>query len=114
MIGLDDISSNRCFFVFFPRINLSSKLIQEKGAYGQQFVLNKTQKGEKISLENNISFQSLVGSTGVTSTPLRPAGKININDNQYDAISSYDFIDSGVQIKVVSTSNSQLKVVQLG
>ncbi|MFT6716389.1 MAG: membrane-bound serine protease (ClpP class) [Saprospiraceae bacterium] len=98
----------------FISIYLSSKLIQEKGAYGQQFVLTKTQKDEKISLENNISFQSLVGSTGTTSTPLRPAGKIIIDDKQYDAISSYDFIESGVQIKVVSTSNSQLKVVELG
>lgn len=95
----------------FSSIYFSSKFLQNKGSYGEKFVLNKTQANEKITLENNISFDSLIGKTGVTATPLRPSGKIIIDKKQYDAISSYSFIESGVQIKVTSSSNSQLKVV---
>lgn len=97
----------------FSSIYLSSKFLQEKGSYGQKFVLNKTQENERITLENNIPFDSLIGQVGTTATPLRPAGKIMIDEKQYDAISSHSFIESGVQVTVTSTSNSQLKVVKV-
>ncbi|MFT6747708.1 MAG: membrane-bound serine protease (ClpP class) [Glaciecola sp.] len=97
----------------FSSIYLTSKFLQEKGSYGQKFVLNKTQENERITLENNIPFDSLIGKIGITATPMRPAGKIVIDEKQYDAISSHSFIESGVQVTVTSSSNSQLKVVKV-
>jgi len=94
----------------FISIYLSSKFLQDSRSFGQKFVLNKTQKNEKITLENNLSFNSLVGKTGKTSTPLRPAGKIIIEGQQYDAISSNSFVETNVLVMVISSSNSQLKV----
>lgn len=96
----------------FIAVYLSAKFLQDKKSFGGKFVLNKTQKNEKITLENNKSFSSLVGKSGFASTALRPAGKVSIENNQYDAISAYSYIEKGEVITVTSTSNSQLKVTK--
>jgi len=41
---------------------------------------------------------------------LRPAGKIIINDDVYDAVSLYSYIDKGKKVKIVDFQNNQLIV----
>ena len=54
----------------------------------------------------------LVGSQGVSATVLRPAGKITIDGQQYDAVSTGEFIPPKRKVKVVKYENAQLYVVE--
>ncbi|MGM0498161.1 MAG: NfeD family protein [Bacteroidota bacterium] len=57
--------------------------------------------------------KTLIGKTGVAYTVLRPGGKVNIEDEIYDAKSEIGFIDKGEKVKVISTSSSQLYVMKI-
>ncbi len=53
-----------------------------------------------------------IGKTGIAVTILRPAGKIEIDDNMYDAISEVGYINKGEKIIVVKDEAGQLYVVK--
>ena len=54
---------------------------------------------------------SIIGSEGITTTDLRPAGKIIIDGKHYDAVSQYgDFIEKGSSIIVTKYEATQLYV----
>lgn len=53
---------------------------------------------------------ALIGSEATAKTDLRPAGKIEINDEDYDAVSLSGFIEAGKQVKVCKYENAQLYV----
>ena len=55
-------------------------------------------------------MQFLIGKTGITSTILRPAGRIIIDNERYDAVALYGYIEPNTPIKVVKYENSQLYV----
>ena len=56
--------------------------------------------------------ETMIGKTGISSTPLRPSGKIVIDDDYFDAVSQYGYIDSGKTVEVVRFENAQLYVIQ--
>lgn len=51
-----------------------------------------------------------IGSVGVVVSPLRTAGKVEIKEQIYDAVSSGKFIPKGEKIKVISIQGSKLIV----
>ncbi len=54
---------------------------------------------------------SIVGSEGITTTDLRPAGKVIINGRHYDAKSQYgDFIEKGTPVVVTKYETTQIYV----
>ena len=54
---------------------------------------------------------SIVGSEGITTTDLRPSGKVIINNRHYDAVSQYgDFIEAGTPVIVTKYEATQLYV----
>ncbi len=55
-------------------------------------------------------YQSMIGKTGVAHTQLRPAGKVIIDDDQYDAVSQVSYIEKNEQVKVTGYNNGQLIV----
>lgn len=59
------------------------------------------------------SVSDLVGKEAVAFTDLRPSGKIEIADKQYDAIAMHGFIESGTLLTVVKHENAQLYVMPL-
>ena len=61
-----------------------------------------------------MSPAAFVGSHAVTLTDMRPAGKIKIDNNVYDAVSTGDFIDAGSKVKIVRYENAQLYVEKAG
>lgn len=61
----------------------------------------------------NLSLRSLVGSTGVAFTVLRPSGKIEIDDEVYDATALTGYIEKGDAVKVVKYEATQLFVVKV-
>ncbi len=65
-----------------------------------------------ISFEN--SLKELMGQSGKAYTDLRPAGKIEIDDEQYDAVADTGYIERGEEIKVIRFIHGQLYVSKKG
>lgn len=57
-------------------------------------------------------MKGLIGETGIAFTMLRPSGKVEINDEVYDATALTGFIDKGEAIRVVKYETSQVFVVK--
>ena len=55
---------------------------------------------------------SLVGAIGTTYTVLRPSGKVEIDNEIYDAYTRGEFIDKGEKIEVIADAGASLKVRQ--
>jgi Membrane-bound serine protease (ClpP class) len=55
----------------------------------------------------------LIGQIGIAATILRPAGKVIIGSDYYDAVSLQSYIDKGKKVKVTKYENSQLYVVEI-
>ncbi|MDR1783297.1 MAG: nodulation protein NfeD [Dysgonamonadaceae bacterium] len=55
----------------------------------------------------------LIGKTGRAATVLRPAGKIMIDNEIYDAVSNLDYIESGSEVIVIKFENMQLYVEEI-
>lgn len=51
-----------------------------------------------------------VGAEGVTLTPLRPAGRVQIGDAIVDVVSDFGFIGSGVRVRVASVEQFRVTV----
>jgi membrane-bound serine protease (ClpP class) len=60
----------------------------------------------------NATMKTLVGKTGTAFTMLRPSGKVEIDEEIYDATALTGFIDKGENIKVFKYETSQVFVVK--
>lgn len=56
------------------------------------------------------SEKSMVGRRGVAQTVLRPSGRVEIDDDIYDAYTRGNYIEAGTQIEVISDEGTSLKV----
>ncbi|PLX15201.1 MAG: serine protease [Marinilabiliales bacterium] len=77
-------------------------------------VLNTTQKKEEgfISVDNK--SKDLIGKTGIAATKLRPSGKVEIDDETYDAKSEIGYIEKGHKVKVIDYRSGQVYVLKDG
>jgi membrane-bound serine protease (ClpP class) len=75
-----------------------------------RFALNNRQLSSEGYTVAEKEYQSMIGKIGITQTQLRPAGKIIIDDNQYDAVSQVSYIEKNEQVKVTGYNNGQLIV----
>ena len=55
----------------------------------------------------------LTGKIGVSVTPLRPAGIVEIDGHKYDVVSDGEYISSGEKVKVVEAAGSRIVVTRL-
>ncbi len=55
----------------------------------------------------------LVGRTGIVESKLRLAGKVVIDDEIYDAVSEYGFINKGEKVKVTRYETGQIYVIKV-
>lgn len=56
------------------------------------------------------SYKSMIGKEGTAQTQLRPAGKVLIENDVFDAVSQVSYIEKGDAVKVVDYNNGQLIV----
>lgn len=89
-------------------IFLSNK-IGKKGIFNR-LALSTNQPIDEGYISVPSEFVALIGKTGVTTTMLRPSGRVNIDDIMYDAIAIHSYIEPGTQIEVVRFENAQLYV----
>ena len=86
-------------------IYLSSRI--GKRGFLRNVALNTDQEGYvSVSMEP----ASLVGSTGVAATDLRPSGRVYLQGEYYDANSLKGFVDKGDEVQVIRYENFQLYV----
>ena len=88
---------------------------------GQQLFTNKAFAG--LALDRNLDTEDgflgveshqkeLVGRTGFVESILRPAGKVVIDDEIYDAVSEYGYINKDEKVKVTRYETGQIYVIK--
>lgn len=75
-----------------------------------QLSLANTQEASEGYISSDVKYTKMLGKSGIAKTNLRPAGKINIEDDVFDATALSGFIEKGSKIKVVKYETSQLFV----
>lgn len=69
-------------------------------------------KKEGFTSSSN-AYEKMIGKTGIAFTVLRPAGKVKVGDEIFDASAEAGYIEKGDTIKVTDYQTSQLFVVKV-
>ncbi len=96
---------------FFLSIWLGQKLLTST-RFGELSLFTTQQSAEGYT-SVDIKLKDYVGKTGIASTLLRPAGKIIIDEEQFDATAETGFIEKGEKIIIVKFENQQMVVRQV-
>jgi membrane-bound serine protease (ClpP class) len=104
------IVSVSIFLSFILSLYLSKKMLTSHAF--SWIVLNSTQKKEDGFIGVESKQKELIGSIGIASTNLRPSGKVEIDDEIYDAISEIGFINKGQEVKVIDYRSGQISVMK--
>jgi membrane-bound serine protease (ClpP class) len=103
------IVSVSMFLALVLSIYLSKKALTSKAF--SWIVLNSTQNKNDGFVAVESKQKELIGKIGVASTNLRPSGKVEIEDETYDAKSEIGFIAKGEKIKVIDYRSGQVYVM---
>lgn len=95
---------------FILSIYLSKKLLTSSAF--SWIVLNSTQQKEDGFIGVDTNQKEMIGKSGVAFTDLRPSGKVEIDDEIFDAISEIGFVSKGENIKVIDYKSGQLYVMK--
>jgi membrane-bound serine protease (ClpP class) len=98
------------FFAFIISMYLGKKVLTTT-TFGH-IALDSTQQASKGFISSDASYRNMVGKTGVAKTILRPAGKVVIDGDVYDATAEVAYIDKEEKIKVTGYQTSQLIVAK--
>ncbi len=98
------------FFAFIISMYLGKKVLTTT-TFGH-IALDSTQQASKGFTSSDASYRNMVGKTGVAKTILRPAGKVVIDGDVYDATAEVAYIDKEEKIKVTGYQTSQLIVAK--
>lgn len=96
-----------CFF-------LSKKILTANSKTARFISLNTEQKQEDgyVAVDLNL-HKPLIGKEAVAATVLRPAGKIEVEGNIYDAVCENNFVEKGEKLKIIAFENAQFVVKRL-
>ncbi len=92
------------FSRFLPKIPFFNKLLLDASKGGES--LSTTATEERRS-------SPLVGRVGVTLTELRPAGRVEVDGEPYDVVSSGGFHEVGVRVEVIEARGNRIVVQPL-
>ncbi len=91
---------------------IGAKVITSRGRLGNTLALNTIQDTSAGYSSVDVRMKDLLGKTGKAYTILRPSGKVEIDDDIYDATALTGYIDKDDAIKVVKYETSQVFVVK--
>jgi len=78
---------------------------------GKRLILFKEQKQEDGFVAHTVSaYRDLTGKTGLSITPLRPAGTVLIDNKRYSVVTSGEYIEKNKQVEVLTVSGSRIIV----
>jgi membrane-bound serine protease (ClpP class) len=78
-----------------------------------KFALHTTQETDKgfVGVDAKLQKEN-IGKAGIAATILRPAGKVEIDGEMFDALSEVGYINKGERIKVIRDEAGQLFVIK--
>lgn len=97
--------------VAFIIIALLARFLTPRLGNFSRLVLKGNEQTGYTSVENLDSLPK-AGSVGIAATSLRPAGKVTIDDKQYDAMSTGAFIEKGHAVSVTGVDSGTLMVIE--
>ncbi|MBW6489840.1 MAG: nodulation protein NfeD [Lentimicrobium sp.] len=97
------------FFALVGSFFLSRKLFGGHTMFGDLALLTTQQTNEGYA-SSDAHYTEMKGSTGTAFTMLRPAGKVEIENQIFDAVAESGYINKGDSVKVVKYENAQLIV----
>lgn len=86
------------------------QVLQNNKLFKKRFILTEASPNDGLLTQQYSAFASLMGKQGVCSTELRPAGRVEIDKNFYDVVSTGDFINRGEKVRVVDVSSNRIMV----
>ncbi len=99
------------FMSLLGSIYLSKKLFTST-VFGH-LALDTTQKRDEGYISSDSGYEAMVGNTGEAYTVLRPAGKVKIGNEIFDATAEAGYIEKGDKVRVTGYQTSQLFVVKI-
>ncbi|TMW73817.1 NfeD family protein [Alteribacter natronophilus] len=94
-----------------PTSFLFTKVFPSRNLWDKMTLKDKLGDEEGYNSMNE-SYKDLVGKTGVTKTPFRPTGTIEVEGKLYSATSDNQWIKADEKIKVISVDGTRIVVVQ--
>ncbi|MBK6962765.1 MAG: nodulation protein NfeD [Bacteroidales bacterium] len=88
---------------------ITRKLFGGHTMFGDLALLSTQQSNEGF-VSSDRHYTEMLGKTGTTHTILRPAGKVDVEGEVFDAVAESGYIEKGESIKVVNYENAQLIV----
>lgn len=70
----------------------------------------QTQNSSASGFVSGGKYDHLIGSTGITYTPLRPAGVMRIDNDKFDVVTDGDFIEKNQEVSVIKVEGSRIVV----
>lgn len=80
---------------------------------GKAFILSTTQNRDAGFQATRSGLANLVGKSGKTLTPLRPAGAALINGQRVDIVTQGEFVDAETEIEVILVEGNRVVVRSL-
>lgn len=87
---------------------LSIKFLPTRRVWSRLILSDKQEKDKYIAPTNTLV--ELIGASGETLTPLRPAGTAKINGKRIDVVTSGEFISKGTKIKFIKVEGPRVIV----
>jgi len=91
---------------------ITRSLFTQNRLFGS-LALETVQSAEEGYSTSDAAYQEMIGRTGIAHTILRPAGKVKIGNDVFDATALTGYIEKGDQIEVVRYETGQLFVRQI-
>jgi len=115
--GVDFVAIMTSFFLVVTSIFLSlvlsyfitKSIFTENKLFGS-LALEAVQNSDEGFTSSDSTYEGMTGKTGIAHTVLRPAGKVIIEDEVYDATALTGFINRGDKVEVIRYETSQLFV----
>jgi membrane-bound ClpP family serine protease len=104
--GLSLLGALGCAFVlarFLPSIPYANRLMLKPAGEGEEEFVEPT----------GPDYSGLLGAIGVAATPLRPAGKVQFNDEFVDVMAEGGYVNPGARVQVVETEGNRVVVKEV-
>ncbi|MFC3344069.1 NfeD family protein [Paenibacillus abyssi] len=105
----DALTSLLIAFVIAAVIVIIFTVIFKKRGVWNKFILSDRLTNEEGYVPA-ASKEMLLGKLGITLTPLRPSGTIEIGDERVDVVTSGEFVGNGKQVKVIKVEGTRVVV----
>ena len=98
--------------VFFFALYATKLIFASQGGPLRNLALKTAENLEDGFVGVDAGIGQMIGKSGIAITVLRPAGKVQVDDEIYDARADAGFIERGEEIKVIQYQAGQLHVIR--